>query len=78
VLLRALLVVTVVTVASGIVLELLTGRDDWLHAAGVAVLVAAPFVATLAVAVAAFRTNRRLTLFAVATLVLVALGVWLA
>jgi len=78
VLLRVLLAVTVVMVASGIAVEMVTGHDERLHAAGVALLVATPFVATLAVAVAAIRTDRRLTLFAAATLVLVALGVWIA
>jgi len=78
VLLRVLLAATVVTVVAGVAVELVTGRDDRLHAAGVALLVGTPFVATLAVAVAAFRTHRRLTLFAAATLVLVAVGVWIA
>jgi hypothetical protein len=77
-LLRVLLAVTVAIVVSGVVLKVLRGRDDWLHAGGVALLVTTPFLATLTVAIAAVRTHPRLTVFAAATLVLVALGVWIA
>jgi hypothetical protein len=73
-----LLLAAVALVGIGLVAEAVTDRQDWFHVIGVGLLVGTPFIVTVAVALAAFRSHPRLAAFAAATLVLVALGAWVA
>ena len=65
-------------VVVGLALEFASPIGALLEVAGVAVLVASPFLATAVIASTAGRSSRRLLGFAVATLVLAALGIVLA
>lgn len=73
-----LLLAAIALVVIGLVTDTITGARGWFHVIGVGLLVATPFLLTIAVTVAAFRSHPRLAAFAAATLVLVALGVWVA
>jgi hypothetical protein len=73
-----LLLAGIALVGIGLVTEGITGVHDWFHVIGVGLLVATPFLVTAAVGIAAFRSHPRLAAFAAATLVLVALGAWVA
>lgn len=77
-LVRWLLLAAIALVGIGLVTESLTGVHDWFHVIGVGLLVGTPFLLTAAVALAAVRSQPRLAAFAAATLVLVALGAWIA
>ena len=68
----------VALVVGGLVGELASVTGALLEMAGVAVLVASPFVATVVIASAAGRSSRRLLAFAVVTLVLAGLGIVIA
>jgi hypothetical protein len=65
----------IVVIVLGFGLELVTGAGELVVKTGVGVLVATPFGATLVAAAVARGSHRRMTVFALATIAVAALGI---